>query len=109
MNSVNKISCATFWRNFFFANSSGHPDDGEQLRVSSKRFLSFLGVPIKAEIFEDLGKFWRAWEWKRLVYSMPIWYIYSMAIYIPSADLVHFPLFGTLCKKICQPSLELAL
>jgi hypothetical protein len=28
----------------------------------------------------DLGKFWRALEWKRLVYSMAVWDTYITAI-----------------------------
>jgi hypothetical protein len=39
----------------------------------------------------NLGKFWRALEWKKLVYSMSIWTILGPFGYISSR-------FGTLCQ-----------
>jgi hypothetical protein len=46
----------------------------------------------------NLGKFWRALEWKMLVYVMAIWYIL-----LPFGNGVEiwciFPRFGILCQE----------
>jgi hypothetical protein len=52
-----------------------------------------------------LGKFWRALEWNRLVYSMAIWNLLWFFWYIlsPFGNLVAivyiFPRFGILCQE----------
>jgi hypothetical protein len=57
-----------------------------------------------------LGKFWRALEWKRLVYSMAIWnVVWPFGSYLLwsfgnlMAIWYIFPRFGILCRKIWQP------
>jgi hypothetical protein len=61
----------------------------------------------------DLGRFWRALEWKMLVYFMTIWnilrpfvIIYGRLVNIVCCHLVYFSSFGIFePRKIWQPRL----
>jgi hypothetical protein len=50
----------------------------------------------------NLGRFWRALEWKKLVYLMAVGIYYGQLVYfmqicnLCSGNLVHFPRFGIL-------------
>jgi hypothetical protein len=63
----------------------------------------------------NLGKFWRALEWKMLLYFMIIWNIlwpfgmmYGSLVYVVCGHLVYFCLFGMFGpRKIWQPWFEI--
>jgi hypothetical protein len=63
------------------------------------------GLPDFQTKIPNLGKFWKALECKRLVYSMAIWNHLKAILYILWSfgdlvgNMVYFPRFGILCRK----------
>jgi hypothetical protein len=118
-----------FYGRFFPApSSSGHPDSlanflwkleksfCEEASSEREALTTRLEQGCQMVCFQtknpNLGRFWRALEWKMMVYFMVIWNILlSFGINLwPFGNVVIIwyisPTFGILCKKSGNPGLE---